>query len=102
MTECQRCGEFVGADHICTAVVHVQMAERATFCDSGQTEVRAIRFNAWRVAPEKIQLATCQACLLQLFMLGDHASFALKRMGLEVQVQDVDDAPVEAREDMAS
>lgn len=102
MTECERCGEWVGAEHICTAVVHVQLAERATFCDSGETQVRAIQLNAWRVAPEKIQLATCQACLLRLFMIGDHAAFALKRMGLEVQVHNVDDAPVEAREDMAS
>lgn len=45
----------------------------------------------WAPAVERIQIADCKACLLKLFMLGDSAGLKLKRMGLQVNVQDVDD-----------
>lgn len=40
-------------------------------------------------SPEEIQRVTCDQCLLKLFMIGDSAAIALKRMGMRVDVQDI-------------
>ncbi len=45
----------------------------------------------WAAAIERIQLADCNACLLRLFMIGDSAKLKLTRMGLKVDVHDVDE-----------
>lgn len=50
----------------------------------GQDDVSA---NDWFVTPEVIQAATCPECLLKIFMLGDHATIALARMGMKVEAR---------------
>lgn len=77
-------------------IIHVEMGPRITCCGKspqdladGADEVIADR--EWHVQPEAIQRATCPDCLLRLFMLGDSASIALRRMGMKVDVRDVDD-----------
>lgn len=46
-----------------------------------------VQAGEWRENPEVIQRATCERCLLRVFMLGDSATIALKRMGLQVEVK---------------
>lgn len=75
--------------------VHVQLGYHVTFCNASprdleSTDDEVIALQEWHAAPEQIQRATCQQCLLQCFMLGDSASIALKRMGMKVEVHDVD------------
>jgi len=45
----------------------------------------------WAQAVERIQLADCNACLLKLYMIGDSAKLKLERMGMKVEVHDVDE-----------
>lgn len=73
---------------------HVEMHNGETFCEQAvhPTSCRAIAQEAWHDNPEAVQQATCERCLLRLFMLGDSAKIALARMGRVVQVYD---APAE-------
>ena len=78
-------------------MVHVEMHDGETFCEQAvhPTQVRAIEQSAWHDNPEVIQSATCERCLLRLFMLGDSATIALARMGRKVEVRNAaDDAGV--------
>lgn len=70
--------------------IHVEMYDGETFCEQAvhATAVRAIEQSAWHDAPEAVQQATCERCLLRLFMLGDSATIALARMGRKVEVRD--------------
>lgn len=43
--------------------------------------------DTWLEDPSQVQLATCPECLLKLFMLGDSATIALRRMGMTVDVR---------------
>lgn len=45
----------------------------------------------WMPAVERLQVADCPGCLLKLFMLGDSARLKIERMGMKVDVHDVDD-----------
>lgn len=45
----------------------------------------------WMAAVERIQIADCNACLLKLYMIGDSAKLKLARMGMKVEVHDVDE-----------
>lgn len=75
--------------------VHVELLPGLiTFCgrapgilEPGDSVVAA---RLWSVEPEQVQQATCDGCLLKLFMLGDSANIALRRMGRAVEVHDVD------------
>lgn len=72
-----------------TDLVHVQMTAADTFCGGRGHAVSAA---AWQREPETLQKATCDQCLLRIFMLGDHASIALRLQGKRVDVRDVDEA----------
>ena len=67
-----------------------------TFCGLRAADVppgdAVILARDWAHALERIQLSDCNACLLRLYMLGDSAKIKLDRMGLKVNVHDVDDA----------
>lgn len=67
-----------------------------TFCGLRAADVPAgdavLLARDWAHALERIQLANCNACLLKLFMLGDQAKLTLARLGMTVEVHDVDDA----------
>lgn len=58
----------------------------------GADGVDVVTLSRWHREPEQIQIATCEQCLLKLFMLGDAARIALARMGRTVQVVDVGEA----------
>jgi hypothetical protein len=75
-------------------VIHVEMHQGETFCEQAvhPVSVRAIEQSAWHDAPEAVQQATCERCLLRLFMLGDSAKIAFARMGRRVEVRDVSTA----------
>lgn len=70
--------------------LHVQMTPTVLFC--GETRGAAIRAEAWQREPEQVQKATCLECLRRIFMLGDSAKIKLARMGLKVDVHDVDES----------
>ena len=72
-----------------TDPVHVQMSADATFCGG---RGHALSMEAWQRDPSTIQKATCDACLLKIFMLGDSATIALRNQGKRVDVHDVDEA----------
>ncbi len=81
--------------------VHVELLPGLiTFCGQApgilEPGDRVVAARLWSHEPEQVQQATCEGCLLKLFMLGDSASIALKRMGRAVQVVDVD--PVSLQE----
>lgn len=61
---------------------------RAADVPSGDTVVLA---RDWTPAVERIQVADCPGCLFKLFMLGDSARIKLDRMGMKVDVHDVDE-----------
>jgi hypothetical protein len=44
----------------------------------------------WFGAVERIQVADCSGCLFKLFMIGDSARLKIDRMGMKVEVHDVD------------
>lgn len=88
-------------------VMHVEMADSEMFCGLTIPPAGAsvsythaivpprpdcVLASRWHPEPEAIQQATCERCLLRLFMIGDSASIALKRMGMKVEVHD---APAE-------
>lgn len=66
-----------------------------TFCGLRAADVppgdAVILARDWAHALERIQLADCSDCLLKLYMLGDSASIRIKKLGLKVDVHDVDD-----------
>lgn len=74
--------------------VHVEMGPRITFCglfpsqvdDEGQT----VKCDDWYADTDAVQHATCERCLLRLFILGDAAKVALAGMGRAVEVHTVD------------
>ena len=75
--------------------IHVELLPGLiTFCglrpEAQPHEDRVIAAREWSVEIERVQLADCRECLLKLFMLGDSARLKLARMGLTVQVHDVD------------
>lgn len=81
--------------------VHVELLPGLiTFCGQppGMLEPgdSAVAARLWSQEPEQVQQATCEGCLLKLFMLGDSASIALRGMGRKVHVVDVD--PVSLQE----
>lgn len=59
-----------------------------TFCEGNWAD-GDVQSSDWIANPEAVQSATCERCLLRLFMLGDSAAIALKRMGLTVAVHDL-------------
>lgn len=65
-----------------------------TFCGLRAADIppadAVILARDWAQALERVQLSDCNGCLLKLFMLGDHAKITLERMGLKVDVHDVD------------
>jgi hypothetical protein len=73
--------------------VHVEMHDGTTFCGIRLAAESCISQEEWHTGAESVQLATCEQCLLRLFMLGDSARIALERMGRRVEVHDV---PAEA------
>jgi hypothetical protein len=74
-------------------VIHVEQADGGTFCGwSTQSDDGAVMGYDWRTEPEAIQRATCEQCLLRIFMLGDSAQIALARMGRKIEVRN---APAE-------
>lgn len=66
------------------------MHDGETFCEHPVHPIacRAVAQEEWHDSPEAVQHATCERCLLRLFMLGDSAKIALARMGRVVQVRD--------------
>ena len=66
-----------------------------TFCGLRAADVppgdAVVLARDWVHALERIQIADCHGCLLKLYMLGDSAKIKLDRMGLKVDVHDVDD-----------
>lgn len=72
-------------------MIHVNSHHSAceTFCGA-RWECGGVDPQQWIAEPEAIQRATCPQCLLRVFMFGDSASIALKRMGMKVDVHDVD------------
>ena len=72
-----------------TDLIHVQMTAEVTFFGERGYAISAV---AWQYNPEALQKATCDQCLLKIFMLGDHASIALRLQGTRVDVRDVDEA----------
>lgn len=78
--------------------IHVEIEaedgpEWEAFCGLRSREnVDRVIVSSWQAEPETIQRATCEQCLLRIFMLGDSAAIALKRMGMKVEVRD---APAE-------
>lgn len=69
-------------------IVHVEARAGAMFC--GETDDSGVLHRVWWAnETEAVQLATCEGCLLKLYMLGDSARIALARMGRVVQVHDV-------------
>ena len=75
-------------------IVHAEMAPRLTFCGKQPVQLpdedRVIAADDWHRETEVIQHATCEDCLLRIFMLGDSANLALARMGRKVEIRDVD------------
>jgi hypothetical protein len=74
-----------------TGLIHVEMYDGRTFCGE---HGHALKQDAWHRAPENIQKATCERCLLRIFMCGDSARIAIERLGGKVDGVDVDPAPV--------
>lgn len=74
-----------------TAAVHVESdPENADMlCGAHGFNLNPVALLAWLAEPERVQAATCEQCLLRLFMLGDSARIALERMGRRVEVHDV-------------
>lgn len=70
--------------------VHVEQYDGEVFCEDGGRMLSYVTQGEWHENAETIQRATCPQCLLRVFMLGDSASIALKRMGMKVDVHDVD------------
>lgn len=66
-----------------------------TFCGLRAADVppgdAVVLARDWMPAVERLQIANCHGCLLKLYMLGDSAKLKLDRMGLKVDVHDVDD-----------
>lgn len=78
-------------------IVHVEVAPRLTFCGehpmalaSEAPDDRVIQSDAWIAEVEQVQYATCEGCLRRIFMLGDSASIALRKLGRVIEVHDVD------------
>lgn len=67
-----------------------------TFCELRAADVppgdAVLLARDWAPAVERLQIADCPRCLLKLFMIGDSARLKIERMGLKVDVHDVDDA----------
>jgi hypothetical protein len=76
------------------ASVHVEMYEDNMFCGHAGTgsDHGAVPAADWHAESEAVQRATCEQCLLRIFMLGDSATIALARMGRKIEVID---APTE-------
>ena len=66
-----------------------------TFCGLRAADVppedAVVLARDWMPAVERLQLASCNACLLKLYMIGDSAKLKLERMGMKVEVHDVDE-----------
>lgn len=66
-----------------------------TFCGLRAADVppdhAVILARDWAHALERIQLSDCPGCLLQIYMIGDSASIRIKKLGLKVDVHDVDE-----------
>jgi hypothetical protein len=45
----------------------------------------------WFGAVERLQIADCPGCLLKLHMIGDSVQIKITRMGMKVEVHDVDE-----------
>lgn len=80
--------------------VHVELLPGLiTFCGQAPAGLppddRVVGARMWAQEPEQVQQATCEGCLLKLFMLGDSANIALRRMGRAVHVEDVDAASLQ-------
>lgn len=78
-------------------VVHVEFLPNVvTFCGLRAPDVppadAVVLARDWAPALERIQVATCNACLLKLFMIGDSARLKIERMGMKVDVHDIDEA----------
>lgn len=86
----KRWRDGVKTAHPGAQVLHVQMSPALLFC--GGTSGPAIRCEAWHREPEAVQKATCAECLRVIFMLGDSANLKLARMGMKVEVHDVDES----------
>lgn len=72
-------------------MIHVEMYDGEMFCgefERADGSVKRVWRSDWNPTPEAVQQATCEQCLLRLFMLGDSARIALARMGRVVQVID--------------
>ena len=48
----------------------------------------------WFGAVERLQIADCPGCLLKLHMIGDSATLKITRMGMKVEVHDVDERAI--------
>lgn len=76
-------------------MIHVEMYDSGMFCgvDSGWPETipseHHVAQEHWHYEPEQIQRATCPDCLLKIFMLGDSAGIAMKRLGMKIEVRNV-------------
>ncbi len=75
--------------------VHVELLPNVmVFCGLRAAEVPpddgVILARDWFGAVERLQLADCPGCLLKLHMIGDSATIKIKRMGMKVEVHDVD------------
>lgn len=83
--------------------IHVEQADDVMFCGLtvpppgaavsytsalAAPQPGVVRLGEWRGEPEQIQRSNCPDCLLGLFMLGDHATLALRRLGLQAEAHD--------------
>lgn len=80
--------------------VHVELLPGLiTFCAQAPTDLppedRVVAAREWAREHEQVQNADCKECLLRLFMLGDSARLKLLRMGLVVDVHDVDEGALQ-------
>jgi len=77
-------------------VTHVEFLPNVMgFCglraaDIPQTDA-VILARDWFGAVERLQIADCPGCLLKLHMIGDSATIKLTRIGMKVEMHDVDE-----------
>lgn len=76
--------------------IHVELLPGLiTFCglapDKIPLEDSVVSARDWSREVEQVQHADCTGCLMKLFMLGDSARLKLGRMGMRVDVHDVDE-----------
>lgn len=80
-------------------MTHVEMYDGRMFCGESERadgSVKRVWQQDWHQTTETIQQSDCPDCLMRIFMLGDSAKITLARMGLQIQVHDVADGPVDS------